>query len=112
MAKKFSELTKGFSAERRKKIEEKKAQLREEMNIAELRQAFSLTQSTLAETLGVGQAEISKIENRTDIFVSTLRRFINAMGGDLEIRAIFPDKSVTITNFSCLVSKEKPQHLR
>ena len=64
MAKKFKELTKDFSPERPEHIEARKAKFREEMNLAELRQALSLTQNTLAEALGVGQAEISKIENR------------------------------------------------
>ncbi len=54
MANDFSKLTANFSPERRAKIEEKKAILREEMNLAEMRQALSLTQATLAETLGVG----------------------------------------------------------
>lgn len=105
MAQKFSELTQDFSPERRQRIEEKKAALREEMSLAEIRQALSLTQSTLAETMNVGQAEISKIENRTDIFISTLRRFIRAMGGELEINAVFPDQTVAIENFSSLNNK-------
>ena len=92
--------------ERRERIEARKAVLREEMNLAELRQALSLTQNTLAEALGVGQAEISKIENRADVFVSTLRNFLTAMGGELEIRAVFPDHAVTIKNFSSLVTEK------
>jgi len=107
MARKFSELTQDFSSERRERIETKKGALREDMELAELRQALSLTQSTLADALGVQQAEISKIENRTDVFVSTLRRFIQAMGGELEIRAVFPDRSVTIRNFSSLAQEER-----
>jgi predicted transcriptional regulator len=107
MARKFSELTKNFSPKRRTRIDAKKAMLREEMNLAEIRQALSLTQSTLAETLDVGQAEISKIENRADMFVSTLRKFVNAMGGELEIRAVFPDHAVTIRNFSSLKQDQK-----
>jgi len=102
MARKFSELTKEFPAERRARIDAAKTRRREDMELAELRQALSLTQSTLAEALGVKQAEISKIENRADIFVSTLRRFVQAMGGDLEIRAVFPDRAVIIRNFSSL----------
>jgi len=105
MVRKFSELTQNFSAEQRQRIEEKKAALREEMSLAEIRQALSLTQSTLAETMDVGQAEISKIESRTDVFISTLRRFINAMGGELEINAVFPDRTITIQNFSPLEQK-------
>lgn len=110
MARKFSDLTKDFGPERRERIEEAKAALRQEMELAELRQALALTQSTLAEALGVKQGEISKIENRTDVFVSTLRRFIQAMGGDLEIRAVFPDRAVTIRNFSSLAQDEMRQH--
>lgn len=106
MARKFSELTKDLSPERREPIEATKARLREEMDLAELRQALALTQTTLAEALGVKQGEISKIENRTDVFVSTLRRFIQAMGGDLEIRAVFPGHAVTIKNSSSLARDE------
>ena len=102
MANQFSKLTEGFSPERRARIEAKKRSLRDEMNLAELRNALALTQSTLAETLGVGQAEISKIENRADLFVSTLRKYVSAMGGDLEIRAVFPDHAVTLKDFSSL----------
>lgn len=105
MAKKFSELTKDFSPERRARIEARKAELRPEMDLAELRQALALTQSTLAEALGVGQAEVSKIEQRTDVFVSTLRRFVQAMGGELEITAVFPDHKVAISNFSGLATE-------
>lgn len=110
MAKKFSELTKAFSPERRARIEARKAELRPEMDLAELRQALALTQSTLAEALGVGQAEVSKIEQRADVFVSTLRRFVQAMGGELEINAVFPDHKVAITNFAGL-SREASQNL-
>lgn len=107
MTKKFTELTKDFSPERRQRIEARKAELRQEMDLAELRKALALTQSTLAETLGVGQGEISKIEQRTDVFVSTLRRFVQAMGGELEISAVFPDHRVTISNFSKLVGEKE-----
>ena len=85
----FSELTKDFSPERRERIEQRKEQLRQDMTLAELRKAFSLTQDTLARNLNVKQAEISKIENRADMLMSTLRNVVQAMGGDLEVRAVF-----------------------
>ncbi len=110
MAKNFSELTKNFSPERRARIDARKAELRPEMDLAELRQALALTQSALAETLGVGQAEVSKIEQRTDAFVSTLRRFVQALGGELEINAVFPGHKIAITNFSGL-AKQTNQNL-
>jgi len=53
----------------------------------------------LAETLNVNQAAVSKIERRTDMYISTLRAYIRAMGGDLEIVAKFPDGEVKIVNF-------------
>lgn len=102
MAKSFSDLTKGVTGERRSRIEARKAELRREMDLAELRRAFELTQASLAETLGVGQAEVSKIEKRSDMLLSTLRKFVQAMGGELEIRATFPDHTVTISGLSAL----------
>ena len=105
MARSFSELTKNLSPERRERIEQRKEQLRQEITLAELRRAFSLTQDTLAKTLNVKQAEISKIENRADMLMSTLRNFVQAMGGDLEVRAVFPDRAIEISTFSALTSK-------
>jgi transcriptional regulator with XRE-family HTH domain len=105
MTRSFSELTKDFSPERRERIEQRKEQLRQEMTLAELRKAFSLTQETLAKNLNVKQAEISKIENRADMLMSTLRNFVQAMGGDLEVRAVFPDRAVEISTFSFLSGK-------
>ena len=105
MTRSFSELTKDFSPERRERIEQRKEQLRQEMTLAELRRAFSLTQDTLAKNLNVKQAEISKIENRADMLMSTLRNFVQAMGGDLEVRAVFPDRAIQISTFSALSGK-------
>jgi DNA-binding XRE family transcriptional regulator len=105
MTRSFSELTKDVSPERRKRIEQSKEQLRQDMTLAELRKAFSLTQDTLAKNLNVKQAEISKIENRADMLMSTLRNFIQAMGGELEARAVFPGRAITIKTFSSLSGK-------
>ena len=105
MTRSFAELTKDLSPERRERIEQRKEQLREEMTLSELRKAFLLTQDTLATTLNVKQAEISKIENRADMLMSTLRNFVQAMGGDLEVRAVFPDRAIEISTFSSLSGK-------
>jgi DNA-binding XRE family transcriptional regulator len=70
-----------------------------EMPLNELRQARALSQVKLAETLKVNQAAVSKIERRTDMYISTLRAYIRAMGGELEIVAKFPDGEVKIVNF-------------
>jgi DNA-binding XRE family transcriptional regulator len=88
-ARSFSDLTKDFSPERRERIEQRKQQLRQDMSLAEPRKAFSLTQDTLAKNLNVKQAEISKIENRADLLMSTLRNFVQTIGGELEPRAVF-----------------------
>lgn len=96
----LASLTKGFSPDRRAAVEARKAKLRASMSLAELRAARHFTQETLGETLAVGQPAIAKIEKRTDMYVGNLRRFINAMGGELEITAHFADGDVVITNFS------------
>jgi len=70
------------------------------MALDELRTARELTQERLAETLGIKQATVSKIERQSDMYVSTLAKFIEAMGGTLEIRARFPEGSVRIKQFS------------
>jgi DNA-binding XRE family transcriptional regulator len=58
-----------------------------------------LTQANLARVLGVNQGSVSKMEKRTDMYVSTLRSFIQAMGGQLQIRAVFPEGEVEIEQF-------------
>ncbi len=60
------------------------------------------TQKKLAEALHIQQPAIAKMEKRTDIYISTLRSHIEAMGGKLEILASFPDGTVQINNFSDL----------
>ena len=70
----------------------------------ELRQARGLSQKMLADVLHVQQPSIAKIEKRTDMYISTLRSHIEAMGGQLEVVARFPDGAVKISNFSDLGS--------
>lgn len=102
MAKKFRELQAKMSPESRARSEAKAHRLIQEMALDELRAARSLTQEHLARLLGVKQAAISKLERRTDMYVSTLRDFITAMGGTLEFRAVFPEGEVRITQFQAL----------
>jgi DNA-binding XRE family transcriptional regulator len=96
----FENLRKKMTSEQRANVEKKSAALRKEMTLAELRQARFLTQETLGETLHVGQTSIAKMERRADMYVSNLRRFIEAMGGQLDIVARFPEGAVRIANFS------------
>ena len=96
----FSELTKDFTPERRQRIAEMKSELLDEMPLNELRRARALTQGDMAKILKVNQPAVSKLEQRADIYVSSLRSYIEAVGGKLKIVAEFPEGEVAITNFS------------
>lgn len=100
MAKKFAELVAHRSPESQARVEALVKKLRAEMPLHELRQAQALSQETLAKALHVNQAAISKMERRTDMYISTLRNYIRAMGGELEIIATFPEGQVKIENFA------------
>jgi DNA-binding XRE family transcriptional regulator len=91
MARNFKELRSKMSAAAQNRSREKATLMIETMALDELRAARSMTQEQLANVLGVKQAAVSKMERRTDMYISTLRGIIKAMGGQLEIRAVFPD---------------------
>ena len=69
------------------------------LSLNQLREARSLTQTSLEEVLGIPQANISRLERRTDMYVSTLRNYIRAKGGELKITAVFPNGAVEISQF-------------
>ena len=102
MAKKFSELRSLMTPEAQARATTQAAVMRAEMPLQEIRQARGLSQKMLAEVLKVNQPAIAKMEKRADVYISTLRSHIEAMGGELEIIARFPEGSVKITNFSGL----------
>jgi predicted XRE-type DNA-binding protein len=99
MAHKFQELQKKISAERRARVEERVHYAIQQMALDELRTAREFTQAELSQVLKVDQGSISKLERRTDMYIGTLRRYIEAMGGSLQIRAVFPDGEVQIKQF-------------
>lgn len=99
MARKFSQLRSKMSPEAQARAQEKAQALMKEMPLHELRQARGLSQQTLAQILNVQQPAIAKMEKRTDMYISTLRKHIQAMGGELKIVAQFPDGDVRIENF-------------
>ena len=70
------------------------------MPLDALRDARQLTQVQMAQLLKISQGAVSKVERRTDMFVSTLRNYVRAIGGDLQIRAVFPEGDVLIDQFS------------
>jgi len=99
-ARNFKELQAAMPPERRARNAAAAERMLQEMPLDELRAARQMTQENLASVLGVKQASISKLERRADMYVSTLAKFIEAMGGRLEIRACFPEGSVCIKQFS------------
>ena len=96
----FDELTRKFTPERRVRVEAHKSELRAAMPLHELRQARAMTQKAVGEVLKVNQPAVAKLEQRADMYVSNLRAYIEAMGGQLNIIAEFSQGSVVITNFS------------
>lgn len=94
----FSDLTRNFTPERRARVAAKAAALREAMTLEELRKARSLSQEEVAANLAVNQPAVAKLEKRTDMHVSNLRRYIEALGGRLEITAHFAEASVVISD--------------
>ena len=101
MAKNFRELRARMSPAARAASEAERQRLMETMSLHQLRKARELTQTKIAEELHMGQGDVSKLERRTDMYVSTLASFLRAVGADLEIRAVFPDgHQVKIDQFS------------
>ncbi len=105
----FSKLTKDFTPERRQRVDAMRSELLAEMPLHELRRARALTQRDLAETLKVNQPAVAKLEQRADMYVSSLRSYIEAVGGRLKIVAEFPEGEVAITNFSQVGEAEESQ---
>jgi len=100
MARKFRELRAKLSPTAQLKSEMMAQEILEQLPLQELRRAREYSQQTLADAMGVPQSAISKIERRTDAYVSTLRKYLRAMGGELEIVAAFPDGTrVAINQF-------------
>jgi transcriptional regulator with XRE-family HTH domain len=90
-------IRKKLSVSRRKKVEARAAQLiAEEMTLQELRRARKLTQVRMAKQLGISQDGISKLEKRSDLLLSTLRKTVEAMGGSLYLVAEFPDRDPVV----------------
>jgi len=97
MAKSFRRLIEELPTERRERIEAQKQALMKECELLKaLRQNRQVSQRQLAELMGIRQASVSKIENQDDMRLSTLRRYVEALGGELEIRVRFPDRDVSL----------------
>lgn len=77
-------------------VTERTRAIKDALALAQLRQSRHITQVQLAETLGISQGNISRLETRSDVYLSTLRGYIEALGGHLEIAAVFDDDRVTV----------------
>jgi DNA-binding transcriptional regulator YiaG len=88
---KWADIKARLKPETRARIKVEADRLSEKLHLAQLRKAKGLTQEAMAELLGVSQAEVSKVERRTELYVGTLRKFIEAMDGELVLAARFAD---------------------
>ena len=99
MARKFRDLLDRMPKQRRGRIRDRAEAMLIDMALQDLRRSRSLTQEDLAEELGLNQSALSKMEHQQDMYISTLRRILNAMGGKLKLVAEFPDTEVVISQF-------------
>ena len=102
-----------LSPARRKKIDARARDLiAEEMSLRELREAQRLTQVHMAEALGIGQDSVSRLEKRTDLLLTTLRGYIEALGGRLSLIAEFPDREPVVLSSLTAVEPKRPTRRR
>src|SRR5437016_10527215 len=94
-----NEIIRKLSPAERKKVEDRAAEIiAEEMSLRDLRKARKLTQARIAKRLGITQDSVSRLEKRSDLLLSTLRKTVKAMGGDVRIVAEFPDRAAVVVS--------------
>jgi DNA-binding transcriptional regulator YiaG len=91
MAKKWSELKQRMSPAARARVDARVKATLDAMPLSEIRKAVGMTQIELAEKLEQGQGSVSKLENAADMYLTTLRKYLEALGGQLHLTASFPD---------------------
>jgi len=92
----LEEILNEMSQERRAHIDQIAAEIRTELNLREVRRARKLTQARLSKKLKIGQEGVSRIEKRTDLYLSTLRSYVEGVGGKLSLIVEFPDRPPVI----------------
>lgn len=92
----WNDLNHKVSPERREQLKREAVAELDRMGFAALRKARKQTQVELAAKLGIDQAGVSALENRSDLLLSTLTKYVRALGGDVEIRAVFPEASFNL----------------
>jgi transcriptional regulator with XRE-family HTH domain len=100
MRQNFNELFSKMKPEAQERVNARSRELLQAMALADLRRAQANTQQQLAKTLGVNQAWISRVERQTDMYLSTLRSYIEALGGQLEISARFDNCLIPLNQFA------------
>ena len=108
MANKWKQIRRKFSPQLEAEIKLRMDSELARLPLAEMRKARLMTQNRLAELLHVNQGAISKMEKRSDMYLSTLRSYVEAMGGQLEIRAVFPNGEVVLDRLT--ESKDEEPH--
>ncbi len=110
MAKTLSEVMKALPKERRERIETETArEAAKIMSLRDVRKAFQKSQESVAKALDMEQESVSRIERRADLLLSTMRKYVAAMGGDLKLIAEFPDRPpIQIDTLGALSEREAP----
>ena len=105
----LNDMMERLPAERRQKVEARAEELvAKELTLRDLRKAHDLTQERMAELLDIGQDSVSRLEKRSDLLLSTLRSYVSAMGGTLDLVARFPDRpSVVLSGLAGLTEDDR-----
>ena len=107
MATKWNDMRRTLSSEREAKIKSRVEAEMSRLPLAELRKARLMTQNCLAEVLHVNQGAVSRMEKRSDMYLSTLRSYVEAMGGHLDMRAVFPDGEIVLEHLILADSRKE-----
>lgn len=107
----FSELAKRVKVDpvQRAEMDEQKRAMRVALALGKLREQRGATQRDIADALDVSQSNVSRIEHEDDVYLSTLRGYVEALGGKLEIRAVFPDEQVVLIEDTAAVESVNSQ---
>jgi transcriptional regulator with XRE-family HTH domain len=108
MGKKFSELRTTMSPEAQARSAARAAGMLLEMRLRELRQSRNVTQVEVAQLMGVDQAAVSKLEHRSDMYLSTVYEFVRALGGQLKLVASFPEGDIPVQSFESQAERPPP----
>jgi transcriptional regulator with XRE-family HTH domain len=109
MARKYAELRARMRPEARAAAQERAIGMLLATPLGELRRAMEMTQEEIAAILGTTQANVSQLERRSDMYLSTLRQYVEALGGELEITARFPGGELRLLQFSDVEGAEPKQ---